>query len=158
LKWKKDENIRNASYWLARKIELIELKHHHMVNNIKSSIFRGGIFNVELGEGNIGGEKNKKRPCLVISHNNLNKGDTVVVIPLTTKFPYDLVDGVKIPKYKNHYIFYKANYSFLDNDSCIKCEDIRMVDKVRVKEHLGNISVTHLDKLLSPIKFTLGFK
>ena len=45
-KWNQD-NIRNAGYWLSRKIELIELKHYNKENNITKDAFRGGIFNVE---------------------------------------------------------------------------------------------------------------
>lgn len=155
--WNKEQNIRDAGYWLSRKIELIELKHNQNVQQTSPKIFRGGVFNVELGKGNIGGEKNKKRPCLIISHNNLNNGDTVVIIPLTTKFPYKTTNSCKVPKYKNHYVFYKKDYPFLDDNSCIKCEDIRMIDKVRIRDHLGNIPVCHLNKLINSIKFTLGF-
>lgn len=98
-KWNKEDNIRNAGYWLSRKIELIELKHYNKENSITKEAFRGGIFNVELGTGNIGGEKNKKRPCLVISRNNLNTGDNVVVIPLSTKYKSYISKGIEYPQY-----------------------------------------------------------
>ena len=155
--WNKEVNIRNAGHWLSRQIELIELKHDQHVNGTIITIHRGGVFNVELGEGNIGGEKNKKRPCLVITRDTLNQGDTTVMFPLTTKFSYELKNGIKIPRYKNHYILYKSDYPFLGNDSCVKCEDIRVIDKVRVREHLGNILPTHLSMLEKRILYTLGF-
>lgn len=155
--WSKEENIRNASHWLSRKIELIELKSINIKNSTKINVLRGGVFNVELGEGNIGGEKNKKRPCLVLSRNALNNGDTVVIVPLTTKFKKEIQNGVIMPKYNNHYILKKANYDFLIKDSCIKCEDIRAVDKVRVNEHLGNINVEDLERIKARMLFALGY-
>lgn len=156
--WNKDENIRDAACWLSRKVNLIELKNNNIVKGTRIIIYRGGIFNVELGEGNIGGEKNKLRPCLVISHNNLNKGDTAVVLPLTTKFKCNIVNGKKIPCYGNHFILYKDKYSFLSEDSCIKCEDIRAVDLIRIRDHLGNINPDDLDKLKNRLEFAFGYK
>lgn len=157
MNWDKNTNIRDAGHWLSKKIELIELKDKQKTLKTNINILRGGIFNVELGEGNIGAEKNKKRPCLVLSHNNLNKGDIVVIIPLSTKFNFDIKNGQKIPKYANHYVFYKAKYDFLTDDSCVKCEDVRSIDKVRIVEHLGNIDPKDLDKIKNRILFTFGF-
>lgn len=155
--WNMAQNIRNASYWLARKIELIELKEHQKINSINPSILRGGIFNVELGNGNVGGEKNKTRPCMVLSKNGLNNGDTVVIVPLTTKFKCNIKNGRKIPRYPNHYIIYKSNYHFLDDDSCIKFEDIRAIDKVRVGNHLGNIDPADMKLMENRLLNAMGF-
>lgn len=155
--WSKNENIRDAAHWISRKIELIELKDKQLNNNINPKIKRGGIFNIELGEDNIGGEKNKKRPCLIISNNTLNNGFTVIVIPITTKFPYNLKNGRKSPKYDNHYILLKSKYKFLDEDSCLKCEDIRTVDKVRIMDHLGNVDLSDLKQLKKRIMYTLEY-
>ena len=155
--WNKNDNIRNAGYWLSRKIELIELKHNNKENHITLNAFRGGIFNVELGTGNIGGEKNKKRPCLIISNNNLNKGDTVVVIPLSTKFKSSTINGVTSPKYKNHYLLKKSKYPFLRETSCVKCEDIRNIDKIRLSDHLGNIDSQDFNEIKKRILFALGY-
>jgi len=157
MRWNKEKNIRDASCWLSEKVKLIEIKDYQKNNNINPQIFRGGIFNIDLGSGNVGGEKNKIRPCLVISRNTLNSGDTIVIVPLTTKFPYKIVRSKKVPRYNNHFIFYKSKYNFLRDDSCIKFEDIRCVDKVRVKELIGNISPDDLKLLKNRITFTLGF-
>lgn len=77
MKWNKEKNIRDASCWLAEKIKLIELKDYQKTNKLENTVLRGGIFNVDLGNGNIGGEKNKIRPCVIISdflniHNIVN--------------------------------------------------------------------------------------
>lgn len=156
-KWNKDENIRNAGHWLSRKIELIEKKNYNKENNIAIKVLRGGIFNVELGTGNIGGEKNKKRPCLVISRNELNTGENVVVIPLSTKYKSIIKKDQEYPKYKNHYLLKKTKYSFLKDTSCVKCEDIRNIDKIRILDHLGNIDTGDLDEIRKRILFALGY-
>ena len=156
-KWNKEDNIRNAGYWLSRKIELIELKHYNKENSITKEAFRGGIFNVELGTGNIGGEKNKKRPCLVISRNNLNTGDNVVVIPLSTKYKSYISKGIEYPQYKNHYLLKKSKYPFLRDTACVKCEDIRNLDKIRLLDHLGNIDTKDLNEIKKRILFALGY-
>lgn len=157
MNWNKEQNIRDASCWLANKIELIETKHDHKVKGINPQMLRGGIFNVDLGSGNIGGEKNKIRPCLVLSNNTLNKGDTIIVVPLTTKFKCKMNNNKKIPMYKNHYILLKSKYNFLREDSCIKFEDTRSVDKVRVMNFIGNIDISDLALLKNRLLFTMGF-
>lgn len=155
--WNKEDNIRNAGYWVSRKIELIELKHQNKIDSINQSILRGGVFNVELGTGNVGAEKNKKRPCLVISSNILNNGETVSVIPLSTKFKSFIKNEIQYPQYRNHYILRKSNYAFLTGNSCVKCEDIRCIDKVRIVDHLGNISVEDMLEIKKRILFALGY-
>lgn len=157
MKWSKEKNIRDASCWLAEKIKLIELKDYQKANKLENKVLRGGIFNVDLGSGNIGSEKNKIRPCVIISRNILNNGDTAVIVPLTTKFPCNLNSGKKIPKYKNHYILNKSKYDFLRDDSCIKFEDIRSIDKVRIKELIGNLEDDDIKLLEKRLTFTMGF-
>ena len=62
--WTKEENIRNASVWLARKVALIEEKHDLIESQririqqnggtyqeIKK-VYRGSVYWVELGETN----------------------------------------------------------------------------------------------------------
>ena len=108
--WNKTDNIIDASKWLKRHVELIEEKEVLIQNKRKRGTdyvvqtFRGGIFDTELGNGNIGGEKNKTRPAMIISPNRMNKGNTVIVIPLSTKFPRK-PNG--LPKYDNHYLLKK---------------------------------------------------
>ena len=52
---------------------------------------------------------------------------------------------MEYPQYKNHYLLKNSKYSFLRKTSCVKCEDIRNVDKVRLSDHLGNIDTYDLD-------------
>ncbi len=155
--WNKNINIRESCHWIARMIELIELKEYHVKNSVKPSIVRGGIYNVELGNGNIGGEKNKLRPCLVISKCSMNHGDTVVIIPLSSKFKVKASNGIIKPYYSHHYILKKENYSFLTQDSCLKVEDIRSIEKVRIRNYLGSVDHQVFGKLKLRLLDVFGF-
>ena len=70
--WDSNINIVDAAKWLKRKAELIEEKSVLIARRTARNTpyyvqaYRGGIFDCELGHGNIGGEKNKTRPVLVI--------------------------------------------------------------------------------------------
>ena len=71
--WSVLDNIISSSKWLKRKTELIVEKdlllRKNLLNNPPFIVqaYRSDIFDAKLGEGNIGGEKNKTRPVVVIS-------------------------------------------------------------------------------------------
>ena len=158
--WSVLENISASSKWLKRKTELIEQKEQLILQKNTTGApqivqaYRGAIFDAELGEGNIGGEKNKTRPVLIISPNQLNKGHTVVIVPLSTKFQL-AQNG--LPKYRNHYLLKKSDYPFLDQDSAVKFEDIRSIDVVRLRQLRGNISSDDMRRMENNLKFTCGY-
>ena len=160
MSWSVLENITASSKWLKRKTELIEEKEKLILRKQNTGAselvqaYRGAIFDAELGEGNIGGEKNKTRPVLIISPNRLNKGHTIVVVPLSSKFQ---VDDSGMPKYQNHYLLKKADYPFLDQDSVVKFEDIRSIDVVRLRNLRGNISSNDMIRMERNLKFTCGY-
>lgn len=159
--WDSNSNIVDAAKWLKRKAELIEEKSVLIVRKSTRhttyyvQAFRGGIFDCELGLGNIGGEKNKTRPVLLISPNILNKGHTVLVVPLSTKFDRD--PKTHLPKYPNHYLLKKVDYPFLDTDSVAKFEDMKSVDVVRLRKLRGNVSKKDLSRMKKHLLFTCGY-
>lgn len=158
--WDKYTNVTDAATWLKRKVELIFEKDRLIRKKAATGaayyvkVKRGGIFDCELGYANIGGEKNKTRPVLILSNNALNKGNTVVVVPLSTKYP---VDASGKALFQNHYILYKSQYPFLDKDSAVKFEDIRSVDVVRLRQLRGNITKLDMKQMLKNLKFTMGY-
>lgn len=157
--WNSYTNISDAAKWLRRKVELIEEKQLLVSKNNRKSIclqiYRGGIFDCELGLDNIGCEKNKTRPVLVLSNNCLNKGHTVVIVPLSTKFERKMDSGMA--KYNNHYLLKKEDYPFLDTDSVVKFEDIRSVDVIRLRSLRGNIQKSDMDRMKRNLIFTCGY-
>lgn len=160
MSWTKESNIADSAKWLKRKTELIEEKYVLLQNKIRRGTpyivqaKRGGIFDCELGYGNIGGEKNKTRPVLILSKSILNNGHTVVIVPLSTKFDRRS-DGM--PKYQNHYLLKKRKYSFLAADSVVKFEDIRNVDVSRLRQLRGNIDASDMKRMKKNLNFTMGY-
>ncbi len=139
MSWSKEENIKNAALWLSSKIKLIEDKHLLLEKQKQTQIntgvkpplriiYRGGVYWVDFGSGNLGAEKNKTRPALIISANHLNKAETVLVIPISSKFKYKLDShGNKIPLYKNHFVLDNKKYPQLSEQSAVKCEDTKLL-------------------------------
>lgn len=148
--WNKYKNIKDACSWLAEKTKLIELKEN---SNKKEKIDRGGIYIVNLGIGNIGSELNRKRPCLIISNDHLNRGDTVVIAPLISK---SILNESK--NENSHFTLFKSKYTFLKEDSCIMLEEMRCVDKVRINEKIGYMKWKDLDLLKNKIMYAMGYK
>ena len=80
----------------------------------------------------VGAEIKKKRPCLIVSPDEINRClQTVIVAPLTSTLPRTLPTRVLI----------KAdNGSELLNDSYAVLDQIKTVDKTRIFGTLGMIS------------------
>ena len=160
MSWSVLENLSASIKWQKRKAELIEQKEQLLLRKVTTNAgaivqaYRGAIFDAELGEGNIGGEKNKTRPVLVISPNRLNRGHTVIVVPLSTKY---VLNTHGLPKYHNHYLLRKSDYPFLDCDSVVKFEDIRSIDVVRLRQLRGHVRETDLERMERNLKFTCGY-
>ena len=159
--WTSESNIIDAAKWLKRKADLIEEKAVLIAKKTTlhspyiAYVRRGGIFDCELGHGNVGGEKNKTRPVLVLSTNVLNKGHTVLIVPLSTKF--DIDPRTRLPKYKNHYLLRKRDYPFLDRDSVAKFEDLRSVDVVRLRKLRGNVDAKDMKRMKRNLLFVSGY-
>ena len=86
-------------------------------------INRFDIYNVNL-EPAKGSEMNKKRPCVVISPNELNHMATVIVAPITSK-------GFKLPCRVPCKLNNKTGLILLDH--------LRAIDKMRLAEPLGTL-------------------
>jgi mRNA interferase MazF len=163
--WNKNTNIKDAGIWLSRKIGLIEEKNQLLTrqqikiirtgkNQPIKTIYRAGIFHAEMGIANIGGEKNKTRPVVVMSPNNMNKGHTVIVVPLSTKYQLK-PDGT--PLYDNQYLLKKTDYPELDADSMVKFEDVRSVDVVRLRGHICNVTKIDMKRMKKCLLSSMGY-
>ena len=164
-KWNKYTNISDHAKWMPTMIDLIEKKDQNRnQRKYRRDSYHGKIFNVDLGIGNLGSEMNKLRPCLVISADHLNQGETVVVLPLSTTIKTEVRDGRVCPKYNNHYILHKENYprkgkiKGLKETSCVKCEDIKCIDKVRIRELLAVVDTNDLNNIYIRLANTFGFQ
>ena len=86
-------------------------------------VLRYEIYLVTLNP-TVGSEIQKTRPCIIISPNEMNKLNTVIIAPLTSK-GFDFVFRPKI--------------TFQDKDGLVLLDQIRTVDKKRLIKKLGTI-------------------
>jgi mRNA interferase MazF len=102
---------------------------------------KGEIWIVSL-EPVKGSEIGKTRPALIISNNKNNAfSETVTVLPITSNisrvYPFE--------------VFLSAKDTKLKNDSKIKCNQIRTIDKKRLLNLLCTVSPETLEKVREAI-------
>ncbi len=135
----------NIGTWLNKK-----LGYHNRSkkpSTKKLQVNHGEIWYCDLGY-NVGTEKNKVRPVLVMSNNKINQAEKIVVLAITNaKGKLNVRD---LPLQDSWYLLYsnttddnkkiypgriikKGNisYDFLDKDSVVQCEEIKAVSKAR---------------------------
>lgn len=149
------KEIYNIGTWLKDKLNYNRISKF---NNIKrKQVNHGEIWYCDLGY-NIGTEKNKNRPVLVISNNNINQSEKVVVMCITDA--KGKVNKNDLPSQDSWYLLYSdtsdndkmiyinrkikngnREYSFLDKDSMVQCEEIKAVSKSRLDAEKGCIGI-----------------
>ncbi len=105
------------------------------------NIARGDVLWARL-DPSLGSELQKTRPVVVLSVNPLNKvRKTVVVVPLSTSAP--AIEFLNVG---------------LKGGSVARCEHIRVIDKSRLTDKIGAISVADLEKIEEGITRILGIR
>lgn len=157
--------------WTSQKLKYHKISNNRRVKNLQ--INHGEIWYCDLGF-NIGAEKNKMRPVLVISNNNIGRTGKVVVICLTDTS--GKLNAKNLPAQDSWYLLYsdttnpdnmcspnriipKNNtpYDFLEKDSMVQCEEIRTVSKARFntsKGRIGAITSSDLEFIKKKFKRT----
>ncbi|MCM1258598.1 MAG: type II toxin-antitoxin system PemK/MazF family toxin [Roseburia sp.] len=153
----------NIAAWVKDKI------NYHRISQFSSSkrksVLYGEIWYCDMGY-NIGTEKNKIRPVLVISNNKINRSEKVVVVAITDA--KGKVNARNLPIQDSWLLLYSSTsddskmfsagrvvppsmhtYDFLDKDSMLQCEEIRAVSKSRLDSTRGCIGT------LEPADFAL---
>lgn len=158
--------------WVSRKVEF----HKNAGSKKSKQVNQGEVWGCDFGF-NIGEEKNKHRPVIVISNNKVNRTGKVVVAPLTdamnkvdieTKLPYKntwyllFTSKSDTTKWYNseRILPLKANsYAWLDKDSVIQCEEPRTVSKARLDfKKKGNLNSDDFEILKKKIAATFDIK
>lgn len=101
------------------------------------TIKRQGIYEVELGATK-GSEQGGTRPCLIISNNKGNRYSPTVV-------------GIPITSHKKDFDITHVTIDCLKKESYVLCEQIRNIDKSRIKEYicdLDDISMQEVEEKL----------
>jgi mRNA interferase MazF len=100
-------------------------------------IMRGEIYWADLNPA-IGSEISKIRPVVVVS-NNLNNefSSTITILPITSKTP-------KVYPFE---VLLDTEESHLHSVSKIKANQIRTIDKRRIKQRIGTVSDSKLKEI-----------
>ncbi|MEY8392641.1 type II toxin-antitoxin system PemK/MazF family toxin [Lachnospiraceae bacterium 45-W7] len=108
---------------------------------MERTIRRGDIYYAELNPV-VGSEQGGTRPVLIISNDIGNRhSPTVIIAAITGK------TKVKLPTHTE-----AKNFKGLDRDSIVLLEQIRTVDKQRLKQHMGTMPadiMARVDKALA---------
>ena len=88
-------------------------------------MYRGDVYLVDLTKG-IGSEQEGFRPCLIVQNDVGNKfSPTTIICPIT--------------KHKKKFDKTHVQIEFLSYPSTILCEQIRAIDKRRIKNKVGEV-------------------
>ena len=110
---------------------------------------RGDIFFADLNPV-VGSEQGGLRPVLVVQNDIGNTySPTTIVAALTSR--------IKRAKLPTHVEVAKEKYN-LDRDSVILCEQIRTIDKRRLKERIGELDDEAMQRVDAALAVSLGLK
>lgn len=113
----------------------------------KIDIKRGDIVYADLRPV-VGSEQGGIRPVLIVQNNVGNHfSPTTIAVLLTSR------NKKALP---THVILHKEQCDGLIEDSMIMCEQIRTIDKKRIREKVGCINEEYLDEVMRALKVSVG--
>ena len=116
-----------------------------MVNN---EIKRGELYYADLSPV-VGSEQGGVRPVLIVQNDVGNKfSPTVIAAAITSQ-----INKAKIPTH----IAVKASEVGLPKDSVVLLEQLRTLDKRRLKEKIGALDIKKMKMVDSALLISLGF-
>ncbi|MFY9416803.1 MAG: type II toxin-antitoxin system PemK/MazF family toxin [bacterium] len=111
------------------------------------NVRRGDIYYADLSPV-VGSEQGGVRPVIVIQNDIGNRySPTTIVAAITSQ-----IDKAKLPTH----IEISANEFGLDKDSVILLEQIRTIDKRRLKTRIGHLEGEIMNKVNSGLQISLG--
>ena len=112
-------------------------------------INRGDIFYAVLNEAAVGSEQTGIRPVVILQNNVGNLySPTVIIAPITSK--------VKVKSKLPTHIFIDEKSNGLPKDSLILLEQIRVIDKSRIRNYIGHIGNNDMKEIDIGIIIALG--
>jgi mRNA interferase MazF len=112
-------------------------------------IRRGDIFYADLGFG-VGSEQSGFRPALILSNDTGNRhGRTVIVAVITSRAE----DKPKLPTHCP-----LKRQQGLGRDSIVLLEQIRTIDKTRLKEYIGTLGDDDMNRADRALAIGVGLK
>lgn len=111
------------------------------------SFRRGEIYIADLNPY-IGSEQGGTRPVIILQNNLGNLfSPTLIVAPLTSR--------LKKRELPTHYLI--TGVEALKEESLVMLEQIKTIDKRRVKEYIGKVSCEEMNRINTAISVSLGF-
>ena len=118
-----------------------------MKKNNEPIVYRGEIYYADLSSS-VGSEQGGLRPVVVIQNNLGNKhSPTTIIAPITSRNSKNLLP-THIPLVQGE--------GGLSSNSLILLEQVRVVDKQRLKNRFGILSEDKMEQVNKAIKISLG--
>ncbi len=111
------------------------------------NVKRGDIYYADLSPV-VGSEQGGVRPVLIVQNDVGNKySPTVIAAAITSQ-----QEKSRLPTH----ISVNGNQCGLSKDSVVLLEQVRTIDKQRLKERMGNLSVTDMNKINKALTVSFG--
>ena len=111
------------------------------------TVYRGEVYYAELSPV-IGSEQGGIRPVLILQNNTGNRhSPTTIIAPITSV--------QKKSSLPTHIVI---DYDFLESVSVVLLEQIRTIDKERLSDCLGRISVQDMQRVEAAMAVSLGMR
>ena len=111
------------------------------------NVKRGDIYYADLSPV-IGSEQGGLRPVLIVQNDVGNKySPTVIAAAITSQ-----QEKSRLPTH----ISVNGNQCGLSKDSVVLLEQVRTIDKQRLKERMGNLSTNDMNKINRPLTVSFG--
>jgi len=114
---------------------------------VQNTVKRGDIYYADLSPV-VGSEQGGTRPVLIVQNDTGNRhSPTVIAAAITSQ-----INKAKLPTH----IELSGQSCGLSRDSVILLEQIRTIDKKRLKERMGKLDAEVMDKVDSAIAVSFG--
>ena len=120
---------------------------HGAWNNMDDTVKRGDIFYADLSPV-IGSEQGGTRPVLIVQNDTGNRhSPTVIAAAITSQ-----TGKARLPTHIN----IAGGSVGLSKDSVILLEQVRTIDKKRLREHMGRLDDKHMDLVNNALAVSFG--
>ena len=117
------------------------------VKQMDTSVKRGDIFYADLSPV-VGSEQGGTRPVLIVQNDTGNKhSPTVIAAAITSQ-----TNKAKLPTH----IEFPGKSAGLSKDSIVLLEQIRTIDKRRLREHMGHLDEGMMNRVDAAIAVSFG--
>lgn len=119
------------------------------MNNKTQQYLKGQVWYCDLSPV-VGSEQGGYRPCVIIQNDIGNRySPTVIVAIITSRHT-----KAKLPTHT----WVNSGEGGLHCESMVECEQIRTIDKKRLKEYLGTVTEKTMEKIDKALLISLGLK